>query len=180
MVARTRARTRRIVATLAATLLVLTALTACTPEIKGITGLTVDADGRLLAALAWCADKPPDVIVLTAARAVSPTPSGVPVPSANWPSWPGRDYDVPRDATSPATVQLPGFPSDPAPDRRAAFRMYGVADNSSFTTHAVTFRLPELAGLRPGSVMTTAIVSNDEVPRYVSLDEFARLGRAEC
>ncbi|WFE43254.1 hypothetical protein [Verrucosispora sp. WMMD1129] len=95
MVARTRARTRRIVATLAATLLVLTALTACTPEIKGITGLTVDADGRPLAALAWCADKPPDVIVLATERAVSPTPSGAPEPSANWPSWPACNQDQP-------------------------------------------------------------------------------------
>ncbi|MCZ7422506.1 hypothetical protein O7605_23685 [Verrucosispora sp. WMMA2121] len=84
------------------------------------------------------------------------------------------------DVTSPATVQLPGFPPDPAPDRRAAFRMYGVAGNNSFTTHSVTFRLPELAGLQPGSVMITAIVNNDEVPKYVSLDEFARLGSAEC
>ncbi|GIJ10957.1 hypothetical protein ACFFMR_17115 [Micromonospora andamanensis] len=175
-----RARTRRIVATLAAAFLVLTALTACTPAIEGITGLTVDADGRPLAALAWCADEPPDVIVLATANAVSPTPSGAPAPSANWPSWPGRDYDVPRDVTSPTTVQLPGFPPDPAPDRRAAFRMYGVADNSSFTTHAVTFRLPELAGLRPGSVLITTVVRNDEVPRYVSLDEFARLGSDEC
>ncbi|MFY1576194.1 hypothetical protein ACN26Z_15035 [Verrucosispora sp. WMMD703] len=92
MVARTRARTRRIVATLAATLLMLTALTACTPEIKGI---TVDADGRPLAALAWCADKPPDVIVLATERAVSPTPSGAPEPSANWPSWPACNQDQP-------------------------------------------------------------------------------------
>ncbi|MET7710768.1 hypothetical protein [Micromonospora sp. NPDC005413] len=172
---------RRIVASLAAALLVLAGLTSCSPAIKGITGLTMDADGQPLAALAWCADRPPDLAVLFAeSDSASPAPSAVPTPSANWPYWPGREYAVPRDATSPATVRLVGFPPEPATDPHAAFRMYGVASNSSFTSHSVTFRLAELAGLQPGSVLTTDIVNNNEVQKIVSLDEFARLGAAEC
>ncbi|WP_344920119.1 hypothetical protein [Plantactinospora mayteni] len=172
---------RRIAASLTAAVLTLTGLASCTPVRKGITGLTVDANGRPLAALAWCADRPRDVVVLHAARdLVSPSPSSVPTPSANWPEWPGRKYDVPPDVTSPATVHLAGFPPEPAPDPHDSFRMYGVAGNSSFTTHSVTFRLPELSGLQPGSVLITTVESNEEVQKGISLDEFARLGRDEC
>lgn len=174
-------RTRRTVASLAAALLVLAGLTSCTPEIKGITGLTVDADGRPLAALAWCADRPPDVVLLfTKENAGSSAPSDVPTPARNWPSWPGREYAVPRDATSPTTVPLGDFPPEPAADPYAAFRMYGVASNSSFTSHSVTFRLAELAGLAAGSVLITGIVDNVEAQKIISLDEFARLGKDEC
>jgi hypothetical protein len=110
------------------------------------------ADGQPLAALAWCADRPPEVVLLLAERdPVSPAPSDVPVPSTNWPHWPGRKYAVPRDATSPTTVHLMGFPPEPAADPHAAFRLRGTASSNSFTSRSVTFRLAELAGLQPGS-----------------------------
>ncbi|MEE3918947.1 hypothetical protein V2I01_12430 [Micromonospora sp. BRA006-A] len=80
MAARWGTRTRRAVATPAAALIVLAELTACSPEIKGVTGLTVDAHGRPHAALAWCADRPPDLVVLTSvaesASPGAPTPEG--------------------------------------------------------------------------------------------------------
>ncbi|MDW5326175.1 hypothetical protein [Plantactinospora sp. KLBMP9567] len=169
---------QRTTASLTAALLLLTGLTSCTPAVKAITGLTVDADGRPLAALAWCADQPPDVVRLRAAEDLaSPPPSGAPTPSLNWPEW---RYDVQRDATSPATVRLTGFPPEPAPGPRAAFRMRGVTSNNRFTSHSVTFRLPELSGLQPGSVLITTIETNEEVQKSISLDEFARLARDEC
>ncbi|GIG90224.1 hypothetical protein Pen02_51600 [Plantactinospora endophytica] len=172
---------RRIAASSTAALLILTGLTACTPEIKGVTGLTVDTDGRLLAALAWCADRPPDVVILFAERdGVSPAPSGVSASTVNWPDWPGREYDVPRGSTSPATVHLAGFPPEPVPDPHATFRTYGVAGNSSFTSVSVTFRLAELSGLEPGSILITTTEAGEEVQQEVSLDEFARLGKDAC
>ncbi|MFI1195473.1 hypothetical protein ACH4T9_19745 [Micromonospora sp. NPDC020750] len=173
-------RTRRIVASMAAVLLVMAGLTSCTPEIKGITGLTMDADGQPLAALAWCADRPPDVVLLLAEEdSSSPDPSDVPTPSTNW-HWPERRHAVPRDATSPTTVRLVGFPPGDATDPHAAFRLFGIASNKSFASRSVTFRLAELAGLRPGSVLITDIVDNDEVQGSIPLDEFARLGRDAC
>ncbi|MFY1668408.1 hypothetical protein ACN27G_00350 [Plantactinospora sp. WMMB334] len=168
---------QRTTASLTTALLLLTGLTSCTPEIKAITGLTVDTDGRPLAALAWCADQPPDVVRLRAEKdPASPSPSG-PTPSANWPEW---RYDVQRNATSPATVHLTGFPPEPTPDPHAVFQIRGVTSNNSFTSHSVTFRLPELSGLQPGSILITTIETNEEVQKSISLDEFARLARDEC
>ncbi|MFI7079669.1 hypothetical protein ACIBO1_20425 [Micromonospora sp. NPDC049903] len=173
------ATARRTTASLSAALLVLAGLTSCTPAIKAVTGLTADADGRPLAALAWCADQPPDVVVLRIADDLaSPSPSDAPTPSSNWPEW---RYDVQqRDATSPATVELTGFPPSPGPDLGTGFRMRVLTRNSSFTSHDVSFRLPELADLKPGSVLITTIETNEEVQKTVSRDEFARLGRNAC
>ncbi|TBL42794.1 hypothetical protein EYA84_03235 [Verrucosispora sp. SN26_14.1] len=170
---------QRTAASLTAALMVLAGLTSCTPAIRAVTGLTSAADGRPLAALAWCADRPPDVVVLRlAGDLASPSPSAAPAPSVNWPEW---WYDVPqRDATSPATVELTGFPPSPGPDLGTVFQMRVLTRNNSFTSHDVSFRLPELADLRPGSVLITTIVANEEVQKTVSLDEFARLGRNAC
>jgi hypothetical protein len=170
-------RTWRSIAPLAAALLVLAGLTSCSPVRKGITGLTVDADGRPLAALAWCADRPPDVVRLFTDK--HSTRSDAARPPADGPAWPGRSYDVPRNATSPTTVPLQGFPPESAgPD--AAFRMYAVADDSSFTSHAVDFHLAQLAGLQPGSILITTVVDNGDEQKIVSLDELTRRGRDEC
>ncbi|MBM0277575.1 hypothetical protein [Micromonospora tarensis] len=180
MAARMLMKAPRIFASLAAAMLVSAGLTACTPVIKGITGVTVDADGQPLAVLAWCADRPPEVVVFFAERdSISPSPSDAPT-SASWPYWPGRDYAVPRAATSPTTVRLEGFLPDPAPRPYPAFRMYGVGSNNSFTMRSVTFWLAELEGLRPGSVLITEIVENGEARRSVSMEEFAGLGKDEC
>ena len=102
--------TRRTIALLASAVLILVGLTSCTPETKGITGLTVDVDGRPLAVLAWCADRPPDVVRLFPVNdSTSPTPSGRATLPPNWQTWPGREYTVPATATSPTTVPLEGF-----------------------------------------------------------------------
>jgi hypothetical protein len=173
--------TRRTIALLAAAVLILGGLTSCTPETKGITGLTVDADGRPLAVLAWCADRPPDVVRLFPVKdSTSPTPSGPATLPPNWQTWPGREYTVPHTATSPTTVPLEGFPPESVADPDAAFAMYGTAEDNSFTSHRVSFRLGELTDLAPGSVLATVIVDGEEVQESLSLEEFARRGRDEC
>ncbi|MFF0721856.1 hypothetical protein [Micromonospora sp. NPDC003816] len=170
---------RRATASVTAGLLVLAGLSSCTPSVKAVTGLTADTGGRPLAALAWCADRPPDVVVLRIADDLaSPSPSDAPTPSANWPEW--RYHVQQRDLTSPATVELTGFPPSPGPDLGTGFRMRVLTRNNSFTSHDVSFRLPELADLKPGSVLITTIEANEEVQKTVSLDEFARLGRNAC
>ncbi|MFC4020381.1 hypothetical protein ACFOW4_20895 [Micromonospora sp. GCM10011542] len=110
-------RLRRAVAAAAVGLLVLVGLTSCQPEVKGATGLTVDAAGRPLAALAWCAKRPPTGVRLFASDERT---SAGPAPGAQVGTlspWPGIEYPVPRDAASPATVLLeefpPGQPSTP-------------------------------------------------------------------
>ncbi|MBQ0990931.1 hypothetical protein KBX08_12630 [Micromonospora sp. H61] len=173
-------RARRIGPLLVAGVLALTGLSACTPTIKGITGVGVDADRQPVAVLSWCADRPPDVVTFFTQRAsISPSPSTV-ATSTGWPYWPGRRYAVPRAATSPTTVRLEGFPPDPTPGRHVAFRLFGVASDNSFTSHSVTFRLAELEDMQPGSVLITDIVDNGEVQRSVSVDEFASLGQNAC
>lgn len=175
------ARTRRIITLLAAAVLILGGLTSCTPEIRGITGLTIDADDRPLAVLAWCANRPPDVVLLFADKdSTSPTPSGLATQSPNWQTWPGRKYTVPRNATSPTTVPLVDFPPESVADPDAAFHMYGVADDNSFTSHRVSFRLSDLTDLAPGSILVTGIADGEKVQRSLTLEEFARQGRDEC
>ncbi|MGW3888339.1 hypothetical protein ACWD69_06605 [Micromonospora chokoriensis] len=173
-------KARRISASLIVAMLVLAGSTACTPVIKAVTGLTVDADGRPFAVLSWCADRPPGKVILLAdERSVSPSPSGT-AASQSWPSWPRQRYGVPPAATSPTAVRLEGFPPDPAPDPDEAFRLYGVADDSSFTSHAVNFRFAEVADLRPGSVLITEVVDSRDEQRTVSMEEFASLGKDAC
>ncbi|SIN33974.1 hypothetical protein [Micromonospora cremea] len=168
----------RAAARLAVAVLILGGLTSCSPERKGITGLTVDAAGRPLAALAWCSDRPPDIVSLfTVREATSPTPSGRPTP---WPMWPGEKYTVPRAATSPTTVPLESFPPGSGADPDVAYAMYGVADDNSFTTHRVDFRVGELTDLAAGSVLVTEIVEGEEVQVTLSLEEFAHRGENEC
>ncbi|SCE99276.1 hypothetical protein GA0070612_2799 [Micromonospora chokoriensis] len=58
--------------------------------------------------------------------------------------------------------------------------MYGVADDNSFTSHAVTFRFAEVADLRPGSVLITEVVDSLDEQRTVSMEEFASLAKDEC
>ncbi|MBU8855743.1 MULTISPECIES: hypothetical protein [unclassified Micromonospora] len=169
-------RTRRAVAAPAAALVVLAGLTSCTPEVKGVTGLTVDAHGRPHAALAWCADRPPDLVVLTSvAESASP---GAPTPER--PYWPRRKYDVPRDATTPALVPLEGFPPGPVVEAQAAFRVSGATHDNSFRTEGVDFRIAELAELRPDSVLVTDFDDSGEVLRTVPLDEFTKMGEKAC
>ncbi|MFC0507031.1 hypothetical protein [Micromonospora costi] len=170
-------RSQRVVAALAAALLVLAGLTSCSPVRKGITGLTVDVDGTPLAAVAWCAERPPDVVaLLTEPGAVSPASSGIATPSPIWTSalLVHRSYAVPREATSPTTVPLVDFPRQSATDPDAAFRMYAAAEDNSFTSVPVYFRLGELAVLKPGSVIITAWNNGDQVQQSITLEELAR------
>ncbi len=170
--------TRRAVGLLAVAAFLVGGLTGCSPERKGITGLTVDSAGRPFAAVAWCADQPPEVLLLFRNReTVSPTPS---VPAMSTLKYPGLRFAVPRTATSPATVPLDGFPPEPAVASDVVFAMYAVADDNSFTTHRVSFRLAELIDLAPGSVLFSDIVDGEEVQQNVSLEEFARRGESEC
>ncbi|MEU8253858.1 hypothetical protein AB0C06_06280 [Micromonospora inaquosa] len=166
--------TRRAVALLAVAAFLVGGLTGCSPERKGITGLTVDSSGRPFAAVAWCADRPPEVLVLLRNReTASPPPSATP----SYPRW---KFAVPRTATSPATVPLDGFPPEPAVASDVVFAMYAVADDNSFTTHGVSFRLAEMTDLVPGSVLFTDIVDGEDVQQTVSLEEFAGRGESEC
>ncbi|MEU5722672.1 hypothetical protein [Micromonospora sp. NPDC047738] len=165
---------RRAVAASAAALLTVPALTACTPEIKAATGISVDESGQPVAMVAWCAARPPDVVLLFDATADDRHPR-----HTEW-DWPGREYRVPDEATSPATVPLTGFPPAKLPVGVVDFAMYAVADDSSFTSQRVGFRLADLAGLKPGSVLVTDYQDKAESLHELTLEEFARRGAEEC
>ncbi|MCW3817786.1 hypothetical protein ONA91_25375 [Micromonospora sp. DR5-3] len=165
---------RRAVAASAAALITVAGLTACSPEIKGVTGVSVDGSGQPVAMLAWCASHPPDVVLLFDATADDRHPR-----RTEW-DWPGREYRVPDDATSPATVPLTGFPPSTLPTGVVDFAMYAATDDNSFSAARVTFRLADLAGLKPGLVLVTGYQDESESLRELTLEEFARRGAEEC
>jgi hypothetical protein len=181
MTGRATAAFHRAAAALAAAVIALPVLTSCTPEIKAVTGVTVDANGRPLAALAWCADRPPTVVVLHAVEEPATLTRSNPTDATpHRPfSFAMRQYIVPPEVTSPATVPLAHFPPAAAASD-ATFRMYGVGHRNSFTSRRVVFQLAELDDLVPGSVIITAYTDGEMVQRTVALDEFARLGEDQC
>ncbi len=150
---------RRRVAALTVGLLALTGLSACSPAVKGITGLTVDASGKPLVALAWCAKRPPGFVLLDSTRPEGSTPRSSTDP--NLPRWEWQ-WKIPAESTSPATMPLVGFPPP-------------EADGQD-----VTFRMRAMSGLEQGTVLVAEWESSTEVQRRLSLDEFAQRGAEEC
>jgi hypothetical protein len=173
---------RRLTAVLCVAIVVLTASVSCTPETKAVTGLTVDEQGRILAALAWCADRPPTVVVVHALQNL-PSPTHTDATDAASPgsvAIPDRQYTVSANVTSPTTVPLNDFPP-PAADAHTTFRVYAVGPHNSFTSHAVRVNLAELADLTPGSILiTTDTAQSGHAQGSVSLEEFERRGNGLC
>ncbi|MGR6317471.1 hypothetical protein Q2K19_05590 [Micromonospora soli] len=169
-----RAPLRRTAAASAVALLTLPGLTACTPEIGAAIGLSVDESGQPVAVLAWCTPRPPDVVLLFDADADDHHPR-----HTEW-DWPGREYTVPDDATTPATVPLTGFPPSRLPDGVVNFEMYAATEDNSFSSDDVRFRVDDLARLSPGSVLVIDYQQEAEPARELSLDQFTRRGAEQC
>jgi hypothetical protein len=180
-------RYRRVTAVLTLAALVLAGSTSCTPEIKGITGLTVDEHGQVLAALAWCAPRPPTVVSV---RAIQPQPTAAQDDASHaagrgMSSLPDRmDYPVPAGVTSPTMMPLGGFPPTTATSH-STFDVYGMGRGSSpsgnFGTRAVwRVQLTDLAELTPELILTTTYVGERVVQHKVSLQEFAHRGERLC
>ncbi|MFE9694807.1 hypothetical protein [Micromonospora sp. NPDC005806] len=165
---------RRTAAVSAAALLASAGLTACSPEIGAVIGVGVDESGQPVAMLAWCTPRPPDVLLLFDADSDDHHPR-----HTEW-DWPGRQYRVPDDAESPATVPLTGFPPARLPDQVVNFAMYAATDDSSFSSRHVRFRLDDLTGREPGSVLATDYQDDAEPLRELTLDEFTRRGAEQC
>ncbi|WP_203701428.1 hypothetical protein [Asanoa iriomotensis] len=156
---------RKRLAMLPAAALAAVALTACSPEIKGYTGISVDTTGRASAEIVWCDPGSPESVMLFRDSDADNSPT-------TWPEWPGRDYPLPPGATSPATVPLTDFPTDPT-----VLSMYAA---SEFTTRRVTFTVAELAQVPSGSILITEVQEGEERQRTVTRDEFAHLADDLC
>ena len=142
----------------------LGALSACTPVVHGVTGVSVDADGRASAEIVWCGTNRPDVVLLFAD---GDDKDELP--------WPGHEIAVPDDGQVPTTVPLSDLP--PAD---VSLRMYGVDEDSEFTTESVSFTTAELATLPAGTVLVTEWRDERYVQRTVPREEFARLADGQC
>ncbi|SCL19726.1 hypothetical protein GA0074692_0690 [Micromonospora pallida] len=170
---------RRVVSLAAVAVLALVGLTACSPSTKGVTGLSVDENGQLLAVLAWCTKQPPDTVLLDylPPETASASPSGPPDLSLVLSR--RSKYAVPQGATRPAMLPLVDFPPELAHHPDTAFRIFAVEDRNSFNLEPLYFRLGDLAALVPGGVMVDGGAESWEI---VSADEFVRRGQEapEC
>lgn len=75
-------------------------------------------------------------------------------------------------------VALPGFPSA-LEGEDISLRMFGVADDNSFTSDAVDFRHADLTDLTPGSILIT-YHNVTEISKIVSLAEIQRRADNNC
>ncbi|WP_327045394.1 hypothetical protein OG320_27410 [Microbispora sp. NBC_01189] len=141
---------------------VLTAVTGCTVETNGDTGISVDAAGRLVVVLAWCGPAPDGVTIYH--DRTSPGPSGEPdMTDASYDAHAltGQTASFRPDAPSGGWTLTEGrFRLDPP----ITYHAYGWSrDNTHATTH-VQFEAAAVAALQPGSVLVYSgtVVSQEE------------------
>lgn len=141
-------------------------MVGCSPRRNGVTGITVDADGHLVATLAWCDDDPPDGVTLYYnAR--------------------GGNREVARFRAPELTARTASFRMDepdggwtaelpmPPLDRDIQYWMYGWTDHSTASTSQVRLHGNDLDRLSVGTVL----VREGEL---VSQAEFERVAGKSC
>jgi len=120
-------------------------ITSCTVPERGLTGVKLDAAGRLTAVLAWCPRRPPHGLTLY-------TDDDRPELKIHF--W----APVFRDTYAEAPLaELPaGWSSTvkmPALDPRREYHLYGWTENNSSGTRAVDFTLAKLQSNEPGTIL---------------------------
>jgi len=134
------------------TLVAATGLTACSVPVNGLTGLSVDAQGRLLAQVVVCSDDPPDVVRLSGGGAATG-----PSPRAAAGGQIDVAYKAPPDVGRTISFRLDGsdegWPARPRPPELVPdveYRLYGRTHDNSHVTADVVFRLSDRTGLLRG------------------------------
>jgi len=149
------------------------ALGGCTVPIDGVAGITLDRSGRPVAVLDSCKhDLDGASLDLTEGGGGEKdvgtwsmtTSTQTPV------QWPLVSTGAPS-----GSVAVQDDPSDL--DRRATYSLYGWTKDHSYSAVDVTFRLADLAGLRPGEVLVygDAAEGGTTGHRVVTLAELERL-----
>jgi hypothetical protein len=141
-------------------------LTSCTVPQRGLTGVRLDAEGRLTAVLAWCPGKVPDGFTLH-------TDAGKPELEINFraPKLSGTYAEVGLSEPPPgwtASVRLPDL------DPQRKYRLYGWTTDNSSSTRGVTFTLAELRAQQDSILMQGEYdKKSDSWPNvHLSADEF--------
>ncbi|WP_203718133.1 hypothetical protein [Asanoa siamensis] len=160
----------RIAGACAAAVLIA-ALSACWPVRLGVTGVSVDERGQPTAEIVWCGDNRPEVVVLWALTDATLSRTELDTHL--------RHATVPNDGTWPATAPV-GEQVAELGALGLPYRMYGVDEDSAFTTEAVHFDLSELPALPPDTILITEWRNDRYVQRTVTRAEFARLADGLC
>jgi hypothetical protein len=163
----TRRKSAELPALVAATAAVLT-LTACTPAVDGITGITRDAQGRLVGLWQGCKEKP------TAAGLIQDEYTSGSVRVGMW---------VPRAPAQQGSFSLQPAPApqgwstwQPGPQTIAPGHVYTLTSwvkLNELNARAVEFTSEDVAELAPGDVL---ISHREAADRVISRDEFDRGG----
>ena len=137
---------RRWLLAAVAALSIMSGTTGCMVPHNGITGITVDNEGHLLGAFAWCDDNPPDGATLY-------DPGGFNGKAL-------ATYRAPVLSGHTATVRLDSAdggwqvePPAPRLDPDVEYRLYGWTDDDSASTAGVPFHLSDRGRLSAETVL---------------------------
>jgi hypothetical protein len=166
---------RRCLVAIVLALSIVAGVTGCTVPHNGITGITVDGDGNLLGAFAWCDDNPPDGATLYDPGGFK----GKTVAVYHAPALTGHTATVRLDAAADGWQVEPAAPQlDPTIE----YRLYSWTDDNSASTAGVTFRLADRDRLSAGTVLAYYYddATDGWVAEVVTMDEFEQLARRSC
>ena len=143
-------------------------LTSCGVPERGLTGVKLEADGRLTAVLAWCPGRAPDGITLH-------TGEREPELSIefNAPELPGTYAEAPLTELPQGWTSTSGMP---ALDPRRDYRVYGWTRDNSSSTRGVHFTLTRLRSHTSGGILIQEYdeTSDSWVDVSLTTDEFRR------
>jgi hypothetical protein len=150
-------------------------LAGCTVANNGVTGITVDGDGNLLGAFAWCDDNPPDGATLYDPGGFNGKTVAV--------------YRAPALTGHAATVRLDSAadgwqvkPSLPRLEPEVEYRLYSWTADSSASTAGVMFRLADRDRLSVGMVLAQYYDEARDrwTTRVVTMAGFEHLAKYFC
>lgn len=137
-------RSRPVVIVLA--LSIVWGIAGCSVPTNGITGITVDRNGNLLGAFAWCDDKPPNGATLYDAGGFN----GKTVVHYRAPALTGHTTTVRLDSAADGWQVGPAVPRL---DPKVEYRLFSWTDDHSASTAGVSFRLADRDRVSVGSVL---------------------------
>lgn len=147
----------------------------CTVPHNGITGVTVDGNGNLLGAFAWCDDNPPD-----GATVYDPGESnGKTVARYRAPALTGHTASVRLDSAADGWQVKPLLPRlEPTGE----YRLYSWTDDNSASTAGVPFQLADRDRLSVGMVLAQYYDDTRDgwVTGVVTMPEFEHLAKRFC
>ncbi|GLZ07458.1 hypothetical protein Acsp03_49240 [Actinomadura sp. NBRC 104412] len=156
-----------------AVLLACPLLTSCAPPDAGATGMTLDAQGRPTAVVAWCPGKAPDTIIIAAVDDDSEPRIVLEAPG----KFPGRTIQVPI-TDPPAGWRV--TPPSPSLKPHLVYHAYAPVTGSDYTARGPRFSLARLRG--NGQILRQRYdeKTDRDVDIYIGMDELVRTANDYC